>query len=245
MILGVIQVRMGAKRLPNKVLLDVNGKPMLWHICNRLKSSKLLDKFVIATSTKDRDKAIVEFAKKYDIEYYCGSENDLIDRIYQTTKKFNATAIVRITADNPLLDPKIIDKMIKYYLNHPGLDYVGFFDPMTYPSGIVAGGIISFDALERLWKDTKGTFYRELFRDYMVKHPKKYKLANLKYEKDLSNMRWTVDYQEDLYFVREVFKRLGHKKIFYMEDILDLLKKHPEIENINKKHINLKPYKTL
>lgn len=105
-VVAVVQARMGSTRLPGKTMKDILGKPMLWHMVNRLAKSKLIGKMVIATTNKERDKAILEFAEKFNLESYAGSENDVLGRYYQAAKKFGAEAIVRVSADCPLIDPK-------------------------------------------------------------------------------------------------------------------------------------------
>ncbi|MEW6070046.1 MAG: aminotransferase class III-fold pyridoxal phosphate-dependent enzyme, partial [Candidatus Thermoplasmatota archaeon] len=233
MIVAHVQARIGSTRLPGKVLRDIVGKPMLWHIVNRLKRSKLIDKIVIVTSTNEEDKAILEFGEKEGIETFAGSEEDLVDRHYQAAKKYKADVIVRITGDCPLVDPKVVDKIIKYFLDGK-FDYASNIEKCTYPDGLDVQ-VLSYSALETIWKKCKKPLERELFSAYIKLHPEKFKIGNVEQEQDLSHMRWTVDYEEDLRFVREVYKRLYKKgEIFYMEDVLQLLKKEPELMDINK-----------
>ena len=191
----MIQARMESTRLCGKVLKEILGKPMLWYLINRLKHAKLLDQIVLATSGKESDEPILKFAKKNDIAYYAGSELDLLDRIYQAAKKFEADAIVRITADCPLIDPEIVDKVIKYYLDKGPFDYVSNARPKaTYPVGLDTE-VYSFKALEKAWEEVKDTFRREWLSTNFFECPEKYRLGLLEYEEDLSYMRWTVDYQ--------------------------------------------------
>lgn len=232
MIVAHVQARMGSTRLPGKVLIDIVGKPMLWHIVNRLKWSKLIDKIVIVTSTNEKDETILEFGEKEGIETYAGSENDLVDRHYQAAKKFKANVMVRITADCPLVDPKIVDKIINYFLGGK-FDYVSNVEKPTYPDGLDVQ-VFSYSALETMWKKAK-KFEREYFPIYIKLHPEMFKIGSVEQERDISHMRWTVDYEEDLKFVREIYKRLYKEdEIFYMEDVLRLLKHHPELIDINK-----------
>jgi spore coat polysaccharide biosynthesis protein SpsF len=135
MILGAVQVRLGSTRLLGKALLEILGRPMLYYPVERLGYSGLIDKTVISTSIKDRE--IIDFAIDNGIEYYAGSELDLVDRLYQTAKKFKADALVRITGDCPLIDPRVVDKVIQCYLdNKDKVDYVSNVHPPTYPDGL-------------------------------------------------------------------------------------------------------------
>lgn len=233
MIMASVQARMGSTRLPKKVLKIIAGKPMLWHIVNRLKKARLINKIVIATSTNERDKPIWEFAKHYGIESYAGSEENLVDRHFQAAKRYKADVIVRITADCPLIDPRVVDKVVKHFLDG-NFDYVSNVVKSTYPVGLDTE-VFSYGALKRVWKEAKTPLEREFFTVYMRDHPEIFKIGNVVQKKDLSHMQWTVDTKKDLKFIREIYKRLyKENKVFCTDDVLDLLKKHPELMEINK-----------
>lgn len=237
MILGIIQARMGSTRFPGKVLKEVKGRPLLWYLYERLTFSKLIKKVVIATADTKPCLPIVEFARQNKIEYFTGSEDDLIDRLYQTAKKFKGDVIVRVTGDCPLVDPVVTDKVIKFYLdNKDKYDYVANTIRPTYPDGLDVG-VAPFRTLERMWKEAKDPFWREWLFSYVVEHPQYYRIGNVENDEDFSYLRWTVDYEEDFLFVSEVFKRLyPRKKDFLMEDILKLLEKESWLSDINKKY---------
>jgi spore coat polysaccharide biosynthesis protein SpsF len=186
MILGIIQVRMGSTRLPGKVLKDINGMPMLLRLYERCKMANLVDKFVISTADNEENRIIREFADKHGIEYYAGSENDLLDRIYQTGKKFGARAIVRITGDCPLIEPKEIDRIVKFHLDtNEEHDYVSNNFKPTLPDGLDTE-IIKFSTIEQVWKDVQEPFWRELALSYIFENPDKYKIKNLEYERSFA-----------------------------------------------------------
>lgn len=232
-VVAIIQARMGSTRLPGKVMMDIVGKPMLWHVINRVKHAKRLDDIVIATTALNEDKQILELASEMGIKSYAGSEDDVLDRYYQAAIIYKADVIVRITADCPLIDPTVIDRAIEFYLNH-GFDYVGTGLKKTYPDGLDTE-VFSFSALERAWKEATLASEREHVTPYIWKNPQMFRIKNLENDTDLSHMRWTVDEERDLKFVREVYKRLYKEgKIFYMEDVLNLLKIHLELMDINK-----------
>lgn len=229
---------MGSSRLPGKVLKDIVGKPMLWHIVNRLSYSKLINQAVIATTTKDRDRPIIEMAKENNIPYYAGSEEDLVDRFYQAAMLFKAAAVVRITADCPLAEPRLVDKLIEFFLkNSNNYDYVSNSRPQpTYPHGLDVE-IFSFSLLEKLWKEIKDPFRREWFTNVIFENPKAYRTFCLKNDVDLSHIRLTVDNKEDLELVRYIYQNLySDSACFFLEDILRLKSKNPEIFDINKKY---------
>jgi spore coat polysaccharide biosynthesis protein SpsF len=243
MIIAIIQARMNSTRLPNKVLKDICGKPMLWHIYNRLCYADMVEQIVISTSVEESSIPIIEFAKQYKIPYFAGSEEDLLDRWYQTAKKFKASAIVRVTADCPLVCPDLVDWLIWNYQTHE-VDFVSNARPKaTYPHGLDIE-IFKFKALERAWKEIKDPLMREWGSANFFEHPDKYRTFNLTNDIDLHNMRWTVDYPEDLEFVREVYKRLYKEDgVFLMSDILEVLRKNPNLAKINKKYAGEDTYK--
>jgi len=243
MILGIIQARMGSTRFPGKVLKEISGRPMLWYLYERMTFSKLIDKVVIATADTESCKPIVQFAEQNSIGYHAGSEQDLVDRLYQTASKFNGDIIVRITGDCPLVDPRVVDRVIKHYMdNRDRYDYVSNIIKPTYPDGLDVG-IIPFATLEGMWKGVKDPFWREWVASYIIEHPEIYRIGNVENEKDLSYLRWTVDYEEDFIFVRHIYDKLyREKKNFSMEDILALLDREPWIGKLNSKYSRNKAY---
>jgi len=229
-VVAIVQARMGSSRLPNKVLMDIIGKPLLWHIVNRLRYARLIDDIIIAAANSERDNAIVDFAKENKIACYTGSENDLVDRIYKASKYSDADVIVRITADCPLVDPVLVDKVIGVFLDGEGkFDFVSNTNPRTYPDGLDVE-VFSFKALERVWKEVTDLHMREMIVLNFLEHTEKYRLGKVVYKEDLSQLRWTVDYQEDFDFVKEIYKRLYQVgKPFLMGDILELLRRNHKL----------------
>lgn len=236
-VVAIIQARVGSTRLPRKTLKQILGKPMLWHIILRVKAAKSISKIVVATSDKHTDRKIVEIAKQLGVETFAGSEEDVLDRFYKAAKKHKADTVVRITADDPFKDPVIIDKIVSIFLKErKKIDYVSNTIKPTYPEGLDVE-VFSFTILEKAWKEATSKFDREHVTSYIWRNPQKFKLLNVEYEgDDLSSLRWTVDTTEDLDFAKEVYERLYDKdQMFLMEDILDLLNKHPEMGRINEK----------
>jgi spore coat polysaccharide biosynthesis protein SpsF len=236
-IILVIQARMGSSRLPGKVMADVIGKPLIWHMYQRLKHISLISNIVISTTKNNEDKKLIEFAKSEGIQSFAGDENDIIDRLYQTGKKFKSTILVKINADCPLIDPKLIEKGIKIYLKSPEKpDLVTNSLNDTFPEGMQYG-IFNFDTIEELWKTIKDPFWREYFFRYIIEHEEKFKIIGIQNEDDLSELRWTVDYKEDLEFVNKIFNELYEKNPYFsMEEILEIIKKNPKISKINQKY---------
>lgn len=233
MITAIIQARMGSTRLPGKTLMEIEGKPLLWHLLERIKGSRFIDKAVIATTYNPKDAAIIDFAERYGIGSFRGSEDDLLDRFYQTAKKAGADIIVRVTPDCPLVSAEIIDKVISGFLKG-GCDYAANILLYTYPEGCDVE-VFSFRALEKAWKECKDPSEREHVTPYM-RNSGKFRIKNVASENPVApdEYKWSVDRIEDLRFVREVYKRLyKNGRIFSSGEIMALLKKHPEIRRIN------------
>ena len=231
----IIQARMGSTRLPGKVMSEISGEPMLWHLIDRVKKCRNIDQIVVATTTNKEDRVVKELAEKSGVKVYCGSESDVLDRYYQTAMLHGADVIVRITADCPLIDPYLIDRMVKYFEdNRDKLDYVGMGEPNPYPDGLDTE-VFSFKILEKTWKEAKLKSEREHVTPYIWKNTDLFRIGSIPLDKDLSMLRWTVDEEKDLRFVREVYKHLYKEgSLFATEEILELLLRMPELLDINR-----------
>jgi len=236
-VIAIVQARMSSTRLLGKVLKDVAGKPILWHILKRVSSARLIDEVIIATSTSSKDSRIKEFAKENNYRLFRGSESDCLDRYYKAAKGFAADVVVRITADCPLICPEVIDKVISEYLKE-GYDYVTNTLLYTYPDGCDVE-VFSFKALERAWKECKDAIDREHVTPY-IRNSGKFKIKNVESQNpvDPKEYKWSVDRIEDLKFVREVYKHLYKDgKVFSYKKIMNLLKQHPELKKINSRGV--------
>jgi len=233
MITAIIQARIGSSRLPGKMFAKIEEKPLLWHVIERVKNSKKIDKIILATTKSPKDKALLNIAKDCNIGTFAGDKENVLNRFYTAARKFKADIIVRITADDPFKDPQIIDKCISVFLKSKNIDYVSNTIEPTYPEGLDIE-VFSFNALEKAWKEAKTNADKEHVTPYIWRNKQLFKVKNFCNNKNLSNLRWTIDYQKDLDFAREVYKNIyPGKKIFLMNDILNLLEKKPELSKIN------------
>ena len=239
---AIVQARMGSTRLPGKVMREVLGKPLLSHLITRLKEAKLINKILIATTNKDKDKPILKLARESGIDSFAGSEDDVLDRYYQAAVKCNAQVIVRITADCPLIDPELVDKIVAHYLNNrENLDYVR--SGTSYPDGVVETEVFSFASLKKAWKEARLASEREHVTPYIWKNPELFRTATIENEEDLSYIRLVVDDERDFRLVTEILENLYQEgKIFHLKDIMDLLKKRPELLELNRRTIRNEGY---
>jgi spore coat polysaccharide biosynthesis protein SpsF len=234
--LAVIQARMDSTRLPGKVLLPILDKPVLWHIFNRLQFSKKIDKICISTSDRSIDNPIADFAQQNGINCFRGSDDDLISRHLGAANMFDGDVIIRVTADDPLVDPEIIDQLILKYEKNPTVDFVSNRKQSTFPVGLEVE-VFPKKILEKFLPISKNkTFYEFFISNYIFENSDQFPSIDISLDKP-ELQRWTLDYIEDYTFMKEIFSHLyKFGKIFYMNDILNLLKDHPELKKINLMH---------
>ncbi len=233
---AIIQARITSTRLPGKVLMDIEGKPMLWHVINRLKSSKKLDDIILTIPDTKENDILEKFAKDNKVKYFRGNENNVLSRYYETAKKFHCEVIVRLTSDCPLIDPKIVDLVIEKHLNR-GVDYTSNVIKKTFPRGLDVE-VFNFMVLEKAHKGAKENYQREHVTPYIYEHPEIFKLQNITAKGILKRpeIRLTVDTKEDLRLIKEIYKYFSKpQKIFYAKEIIELLDKYPELKKINAK----------
>jgi len=234
-ILCLVQARMGSSRLPGKVMVSISGKPMIGIIMESLKRSKLINKSLVVTSTNIKDDVLVNYLKKNNIEFFRGSEDDVLARFYHAAKKEKADFIIRITADCPLIDPEVVDRVIKKALIN-GLDYCSNVEIRTFPRGYDVE-VFTFNVLRKMHKIAKDPDEREHVTLYVNRNTKLFKMGNVEAPKNKQHAEWRVcvDTKEDLRLVKEIFRHYKKKKIIKYNDIVRLFLKHPELVKINEK----------
>jgi len=227
---AIIQARFNSTRLPGKVLKKINNKTMLEILIRRLSRSKYISKIIVACSKNEKDKNIIDICKNLEIDYFIGSENDVLERYYKAAKKFKALNIVRITGDCPLIDPKVVDEVIINFFKK-NVDYASNGNPPTYPDGLDVE-VFRFSALQYAFFKAKHSFEREHVTPFIVNH-KKFTKFNLKYYKNISSLRLTLDEKEDLFVLEKIIKNFENNIYFDLKNILDFLRKNKKIISIN------------
>ncbi len=235
-IVSIIQARTGSTRLPNKVLFPLAGKPFLLRVVDRVLESKHIQQVIVATTTNPNDDQIVSLVLPYSpkVSVFRGSEKDVLDRYYQAAKESNADIVVRISSDNPFIDPDIIDRVIEEFLADPSLDFASNnIGKHTYPRGLDVE-VIAFSTLEKLWKTTTESIDREHVTIHIKRFPEQFIWKSVEQEKDLSNFRWTVDEESDYNLAQTIYNLLlPEKPRFRMNDILELYEKDSALLAIN------------
>lgn len=230
-VVAVVQARMESTRLPGKVLMDIEGQTMLSRVVHRVRQAEQLDDVVVATTDRTADTAIVEACGQLGVAVYQGDSDDVLDRYYQAVKQHEARVVVRVTADCPLIDPEIIDQVVTVFLED-GADYASNTLTRSYPRGLDVE-LFSTAALERAWREADHQHEREHVTPYFYQNPKLFKLKAVAHAEDLSHLRWTVDREEDLELVRELYRRIPVDHIVPWQEIVALIYQEPDLLTIN------------
>ena len=239
MITAVIQARMGSTRLPKKVLKTIGNITLLEFQIKRVQESKNIDDIIVATTSNVNDDEIEEFCIKKGIKFYRGSENDVLSRYYECAKHNNIKTIVRLTADCPLIDPIIIDKVIDIFVKDKADYSSNTVSPETssWPDGSDVE-VFSFQALERAHKESYKDEDREHVTFYFWKdRTNGFKITQLNNSEDWSKYRFTVDYKEDYEVLGLIYKEIIKRNIFgHVNEIINILNERPDIRQINKEY---------
>ena len=271
-VVAIIQARMSASRLPDKVLLDINGEPMLVRVVERTHLSQWVDQVVVATSSDHSDDPIETLCSQRKYPCYRGNLHDVLDRYYQAAKHHSAGVVVRITADCPIIDPIVIDQtLMAFYGRGPSLitqsgqilvDRNSLSDELvpawdftanrlpppwkrTFPIGLDTE-VCTYSALETAWRDAIQPYQREHVLPYLYENDQNFRIQILDHEPDYGDIRWTVDTPQDLELLRMIYERFSGRDDFTWYEVLDLFKREPKLADINAeiKHNDYRDFET-
>lgn len=232
MISAIIQARTTSTRLPGKIFLPIKGKPLIWHVCNRLTFCKEIDEIIVATTNDISDDQVESWCQENSINFFRGSLDNVLKRYYEAAKKFNAKTIIRITCDDPFKDAQVIDDMIKIFYEK-NLDFLTNNNPPSFPEGLDVE-IFSYEALEIAVMNAESDFEQEHVTQYFYRNQDKFKLDNFSYNKDISEIRLTVDTQKDLDVACAIYDHLYQdKKYFDLNAIINFITTNNDILQIN------------
>lgn len=246
-VVAIIQARMGSTRLPGKVLAEIGGRSMLRRVCGRAAQAARIDQVLVATTMESDDEAIVDECARLQVACFRGSTDDVLDRYHKAARAYRADAVVRITADCPLIDPQVIDLVVDA-LKKRGQDpfsYVSNTLWRTWPRGLDTE-VMTADALSRACREATEPYQRTHVTPYIYRHPESFRLLAVTLpsaghrnspqngREDLGRWRWTVDLPEDLDFVRAVYRRLADDETFSWRDVQRLLAREPALAELNR-----------
>lgn len=228
---AIIQARTGSSRLPGKVLMPLLGTPILTHVVERTRRARLIDEVVVATTELAADDALARLAEEAGWALTRGSETDLLDRYLQAARAHAADVVVRITSDCPLIDPELVDDVIRAR-STTSSDYASnVLEPRTYPRGLDVEAI-TLAALERANAADTDPARREHATTYIYGHPESFSLTRVAAPEDYSGHRWCVDTREDLDLVTRIYDSLGNDR-FGWREALAVVRSHPGWDQIN------------
>jgi spore coat polysaccharide biosynthesis protein SpsF len=246
---AMIQARMGSTRLAGKVLKPILGRPMLWHIVQRVKAVRPLADIVVVTSEHGQDQAIRDFCRREAISVFSGSEGDVLDRFYQAAIVYSADPVVRVTGDCPLIDPFLMERVLKIF-GTGFWDHVSvatgagalYLDQGRFPDGLDAE-CFSFAALQRAWNDATAPSDREHVTPYIWRVPERFRCYLLTADEDFSGLRWTVDHEEDFVMITRIYEALYREEgPFQFGEVIAYLRSHPELTLMNRARIGGEGY---
>lgn len=230
---AIIQARLGSTRLPGKTLKVLNGKPLIFHIINRLKFCKQIDTIILATTTNPIDDRLVKWCENNKVLCFRGDEYNVLKRYYDAATEYKVDIIVRVTADDPFKDPDVIDSVIAL-LKTESFDFVFNNCPPSFPEGLDTE-VFTYKAIKQAFEAETTDFEKEHVTQYFYHNTDKFKLANFAYKKNVSNIRLTVDTERDFELAEKIYERLSPEgQMFCLEDILLLFDKEPALQSINK-----------
>lgn len=227
-VVAIVQARLGSVRLPNKVLLPALGRPMLAHLIDRLGRATRVDQIVLAIPVSAPNDDLETFAAEHHVGCYRGDEHDVLDRYFQAASSANATVVVRITGDCPLVDPDLVDRLVAP-LADENLDYVHTDD--AFPDGFDVE-VFTMAALRRAWELATQPYDREHVTPYLRRDPLN-KVGEVAPHAPVPDIRVTLDEPEDAEVITGVFDHFGDN-LFGLEDVAGLARTHPEMFDANR-----------
>jgi spore coat polysaccharide biosynthesis protein SpsF len=233
----ILQARMGSTRLPGKAMMPLAGKPLLERVLERVKRCRRVDLIVLATTTKSEDDPLCELAKRNGVEVYRGSEKDLVDRYYQAALLYKADLVVRLPADNPVVEPAEIDRIIEHHLQSDD-DFSANTHSILdngYPDGLGAE-VFTLQKLKEVWEKASDPRNREHPHTYFYEHPERYRIGTVRCPKEFSRPDLVLDVntREDYEFMKDLYSYLYFlKPDFHITEIIAwydniYCKQHPE-----------------
>lgn len=223
---------MGSERMPGKVLKELAGIPALVHIFNILRQTKSLDEFVVVTTVLEEDDPIESICRKNSVKVLRGSVHDVLDRFRLAAEKYKPQRIIRVTGDDPLMDPDIIDKVIARH-SDGNYDYTSNMVERTYPRGMDTE-VIEFDAMKKAWRSASDKDDHEHVTLYIRRNPELFKIGSVVNDEPRSDdLRLCLDTREDLKLMENIYDKLYKGKVIRLNEVINFLNENPHLKEIN------------
>ncbi len=243
MIDAVVRARMESSRLPRKTLAEVAGRPMIDHVLLRLDRARLIDRVVVAVTDHAADDELAAHCEGAGVAVFRGSSDDVLDRVYRAAAEHGMEHVAHFGADNPLIDPALIDRIAQVYLDRVGqVDYVTNNRPPTFPDGEEVE-ITSFALLERIWREAKEPRHREHLLLWAWEHPDAVRMHNVERSPSQHHERWTLDHPEDLEMLTRLIEALAPEDpAFGIDAAIAWLDRNPAVRKLNAAHAGDYPW---
>ena len=229
--LVVLQARMSSTRLPGKVMSQINGHPMIYWEISRISKAKLVNKTVVAISDQSSDDILANYLESIHQEYIRGSLDNVLGRYVKAEENYNPSAIIRLTADCPLVMPELIDQYLEIF-HKSDFDYLSNTLVLSYPDGLDIE-IIKPGIFKKLLEFNLSEEEKEHVTLGIYSRKDKFRTHNVSNKTNISDFRWTVDTSDDLAFVKSIYAHFESKEInFTFEDVLKYVKDNPNLNRI-------------
>lgn len=234
-VVASVQVRMGSTRLPGKVMEVVLGRPLLGHLLDRMRLCSCLDNIVVATPDSTENDVIQEFCSSENIACFRGSEDDVLNRTLEALRSQSAGIGVEVFGDCPLIDPRVVDDIVRYFIQNPGYDFVGNDLVTTYPPGMEVE-VFSVDALADSDRRVVDEAIREHGTLFIRQHPEIYKIINLDAPEQFHRpeLELEIDTIEDLEVIRIILGHFSGRIDYRLEEIIEFLDSNQDVSRLNK-----------
>lgn len=247
-IVAVVQARAGSTRFPGKVLQPLAGATLLERMVERVRAAREIDDVVVATTTDPGDDGIRALCASAGLRCHSGHPTDLLERHLRAVEGLGADAVAKIPSDCPLIDPRVIDRVVGFFRDRQGeFDFVSNLHPATYPDGNDVE-LMPLPALERAFREAQKPHEREHTTPFFWDHPERFRVGNVIWDTGLDysmTHRLTIDYPEDYALIRAVYDALwvSGAPPFSLGDILDFLDEHPDVYQLNRHYAGVNWYR--
>jgi len=236
---AIIQARQNSSRLPGKMVKNLHGKPLILRVTEQVSYSEKLDHIIVATSEESSDDQLADLCLKNDVSLFRGDLNNVMERFIHAAEQFELDVIIRITGDNPLTDPHMIDQLIENFMNQPDLDYIN----NVHRHGAVHGAgceLVTLNALRKSYQMIQVMENPEEFTEHVTLHirmntgifntEKFYPREGLSREE----ISYSVDYPEDFQLVEKIYENLySTEKPFKTGEVLNFLDQNEALLALN------------
>lgn len=235
---AIIQARLSSSRLPRKMLMELNGIPLIEHVVRRLRQCGSINRVIVATTDDPSDTELVEYCKRAGVLYYQGSRDNVLQRTIEAGEEFGCNRIVRVCGDNPFLDVASLEAQLKIFVESDAIEYCTYVNSDSAPIILkpigLFGEAVTLSALKKVRELAAQPKYFEHVTMYIYEHPEQFSVLNLPLGKNVNaDLRFTIDYSEDVEWCSTILKMLD---VISLDTLLGLMASRPDLMENNLKY---------